>query len=256
MGRAVTFRFLPHAMRKLQRLDCLIDCDYDASESWLDNKRDPLDEAIYIILSFQTDVTRLKRVWSTLKNAYPQGRDVARTPVSRLAAVLGEGGLQVQKARTIKRLLSEVRRRSGDYTLDDLRSLDSPVLEALLTGLPGLSWKGARCVMLYSFDRNVFPVDTNTFRVFRRAGILPSNAVYRRRRLHDKLQSVVPPDRRRRFHVNLVVHGQRVCLPNAPRCNECLASQACDMRGIPWSRAMTWRQQTTKANTSADLVRR
>ena len=37
--------------------------------------------------------------------------------------------------------------------------------ERLLMRLPGLSWKGARCILLYSLRRDVFPVDGNTFRV-------------------------------------------------------------------------------------------
>jgi endonuclease III len=105
----------------------------------------------------------------------------------------------------------------------------------LLVRLPGFSWKTARCVLLYSLDRDVFPIDSNTFRVLKRAGILPASAVYRRRSLHDALQAAIPAPSRRAFHVNLVVHGQRTCLPRAPHCAECVARASCPMRGVPLS---------------------
>ena len=107
--------------------------------------------------------------------------------------------------------------------------------EDLLVRLPGFSWKTARCVLLYSLDRDVFPIDSNAFRVLKRAGILPASAVYRRRSLHDALQVAVPSANRRALHVNLVVHGQRTCLPRAPHCAECVARALCPQRGVPLS---------------------
>jgi adenine-specific DNA glycosylase len=38
---------------------------------------------------------------------------------------------------------------------------------------------------------------------------------------------------RRRYHVNLVVHGQRVCSPQHPRCGACPAAIVCRKRGLP-----------------------
>jgi hypothetical protein len=75
-------------------------------------------------------------------------------------------------------------------------------------------------------------VDGNTFRILRRTGAIPDSSVYRRKSLHDALQAAVPADRRRPFHVNLVVHGQRVCLPGTPRCGSCPALHACQRRGL------------------------
>ena len=143
------------------------------------------------------------------------------------------GGLHRQKARVIKRLLRAVRKQVGELSLEALRDMPDIEAERLLTLLPGLSWKGTRCVLLYSLHRQVLPVDGNTFRILKRAGVLPQSAVYRRRSLHDGVQEAVDPPRRRSFHVNLVIHGQRVCLPRAPNCPECPAQAVCAMRGIP-----------------------
>ena len=220
------------ALHKLRKLDRLLDRAYGAPEADLDNKLDPLDEAVYIILSFQTDIARTRIVWAKLRSAIPTWEDLDKTPIRNVARVLRPGGLHEQKARTIKRLLSAIKQHAGHLSLDLLREMDDREAERFLTRLPGLSWKGARCVLLYSLDRAVFPVDGNTFRILQRVGVLPPNSVYRRRGLHDALQLAVAAGRRKPFHVNLVVHGQRTCLSLRPRCDECAARSICEMGNL------------------------
>lgn len=232
MGRAIGFRLSKGARLTLGALDQVLDGAYGAPEADLDNKRDPLDEAVYIILSFQTDLDRFRRVWAELRLSFPSWENLAQAPLRRVARVLREGGLQEQKARTIKRLFRAINSQTGRFSLDLLREMDDAEAERFLTRLPGLSWKAARCVLLYSLDRAVLPVDGNTFRVLKRVGVLPANAVYRRRSLHDGLQVAVAPSRRRPFHVNLVVHGQRTCLPRRPLCCDCVVRPICAMKGV------------------------
>ena len=228
-GEEARLPLTEHALHKLRKLDRLLDRAYGAPAADLDNKCDPLDEAVYIILSFQTDIARTRNVWTELRSAFPTWADLHKAPVRNVAWVLRVGGLQEQKARTLKRLLGTIKERTGHLSLDLLHEMDDQEAERFLTRLPGLSWKGARCVLLYSLDRSVFPVDGNTFRILQRVGVLRPNSVYRRRSLHDVLQLSVAAARRRPFHVNLVVHGQRTCLPLRPRCDECAARSVCAM---------------------------
>lgn len=232
MNRAHRFRLSAAAQSTMRELDRLLDRAYGAPAAALDNKPDALDEAVYIILSFQTDLARTKKVWADLRSAFPSWEAVAQAPVRRLARVLRAGGLHEQRSKTVKRLLAAVKQRAGTLSLDLLREVEDQDAERFLTRLPGLSWKGARCVLLYSLNRPAFPVDGNTFRILKRVGILPKSAVYRRRGVHDALQLAVSPARRKPFHINLVVHGQRTCLPLRPRCDECAAKSICAMRGV------------------------
>ena len=233
MGHAIQFRISSGARRTLQHLDRLLDVAYGAPEADLENKDDPLDEAVYIVLSFQTDIDRFKLVWEELHTTFPGWDQLAQAPLHRVINVLRVGGLQQQKAQTIRKLLKAVKSETGSYSLDILRGMEDDEAERFLTRLPGFSWKAARCVLLYSLDRNVFPVDGNTFRILRRAGVLGRAHVYRRRGLHDGLQDAVEASRRKSFHINLVVHGQRTCLPRRPRCPSCAARSICAMRDVP-----------------------
>lgn len=223
------------AVERLAHIDSVLEAAYGTPEGALGNKPDPLDEAIYIILSFQTDLPRFSSTWSRLRAAFPSWDVLERAAARDVARILRDGGLHRQKARTIRRLLREVRKIAGEHSLDLLRAMNDEEAEKLLTRLPGLSWKAARCVLLYSLGRDVLPIDSNTFRVLKRTGVISRRAVYRRRTLHDAVQAAVPSHRRRALHVNLVVHGQRTCLPCTPECACCPLNADCPKVGIPAS---------------------
>lgn len=227
------FPLRPGAVERLAHIDAVLKAAYGTPEAELGNKPDPLDEAIYIILSFQTDLARFSSTWSRLRAAYTSWDELERATVDDVARILRDGGLHRQKTRTIRRLLAEVRRVAGDHSLDLLRAMNDEEAERLLTRLPGLSWKAARCVLLYSLGRDVLPIDSNTFRILKRTGVLSQRAVYRRRALHDVIQAAVPENRRRALHVNLVVHGQRTCRPRAPQCPFCALNADCPRLGLP-----------------------
>lgn len=221
------------ASERLAHIDAVLEAAYGTPEADLGNEPDPLDEAIYIILSFQTDLARLRSTWSQLRVKYPTWDALERAPDPDVARVLREGGLHRQKARTIRRLLAEVRQIAGELSLDVVRTMNDQDAERLLIRLPGLSWKAARCVLLYSLGREVLPIDGNTFRILKRTGVLSRRDVYRRRTLHDAIQGAVPSPRRRALHVNLVVHGQRTCVPRNPHCTRCPLFVDCPKVGLP-----------------------
>lgn len=229
----------PGAVERLAHIDAVLEAAYGTPEDTLGNKPDPLDEAIYIILSFQTDLTRFSSTWSRLRAAFPSFDALEHAAARDVARVLRGGGLHRQKTKTIRRLLADVRKIAGTYSLDLLRTMNDEQAETLLTRLPGLSWKAARCVLLYSLGRDVLPIDSNAFRILKRTGVLSRRAVYRRRTLHDTIQAAVPAHRRRALHVNLVVHGQRTCLPRVPRCSCCPLNANCPRIGLP---AGAWRR--------------
>lgn len=226
------FRFAPHGRNRIVELGRLLDVAYGSPESLLGNQTDPLDEAIYIILSFQTDLPRFKKTWQTLRATLPRWSDVERATLAELSEIIRPSGLHRQKAIAIGRLLRAVRRAFGVLSLDALHQMDDAEAERTLTRLPGMSWKGARCVLLYSLGREVLPIDGNSFRVLQRAGVIPLSAVYRRLSLHDAIQQAVDPKLRRRFHVNLVVHGREVCMPQRPHCETCALAALCPRCGL------------------------
>lgn len=244
-------KFSPGGLSRLRDVDMRLHAKYGAPERELGNQCDPLDEAVYIILSYQTDLARCKETWERLRSKYREWSLVDQAPLEEIAETIRLGGLQRQKAKRIRDLLRAVYRDFGGFSLDGLRTMSVIDAERTLTRMPGLSLKGARCVLLYSLEAQTFPIDSNTFRILIRTGILPKSTVYRRRAVHDLVQESVPRDRRRLFHVNLVLHGQRSCLPREPKCDRCPVVPRCPRIGLAGSG-----RQGDRLTSKARIVRR
>ena len=129
------------------------------------------------------------------------------------------------KADRLRGQLLGIRARFGKVSLARLRDMSNEEAEDFLRSLPGVGPKVARCVLLYSLDRELFPVDSNCHNVLFRVGLLPAHIHVKAD--HDYLQPLVPIGLRRSLHVNLVHHGRAICVPGTPRCDICPIVDLC-----------------------------
>jgi endonuclease III len=189
------------------------------------NKRDPLDELMFIILSQMTTYWSFERVYDRLKHMAPSWDTVRTMRLSRLKAFIKDAGLSNQKAPRIKAILEKISRDFGRVSLEPVRNMCSAKAEAYLKSLPGVQAKTAKCVLMYSLGRKVLPVDTHVLRVARRLGF--TNASVISDRVHRELEAIFLPSDRYRFHVNALAHGRRVCLARDPKCDVCVLSSQC-----------------------------
>lgn len=197
-----------------------------AGHAPLGNKRNPLDELIYIQLSVRTRESTYQTTYSALRSlARGSWGRLLDVPVRMLAHVLESGGMGRVKAERLRSQLLGIRDRFGRVSLAPLRDMSDEDAEGFLRSLPGVGPKVARCVLLYSLDRNVFPVDSNCHRVLSRVGLLPPHIHVKAG--HDFLQELVPKHLRRSLHVNLVHHGRAICVPGTPRCELCPIVELC-----------------------------
>ena len=198
------------------------------------NKRNPLAELLFIICSIQTDERKYESTYRDLRRRFPRIRDLAEAHGSELAEVLRAGGLSRQKSKAISAIMGGIVGRFGSPTLSPLRRLSDRDCELFLTSLPGVGKKTARCVMMYSLGRDVFPVDTHCWRICRRVGWVratrpdgscsPADM--------DRLQSKLPRHLRFSVHVNMVSLGREICRPVSPRCSECPIATLCARVGV------------------------
>jgi endonuclease III len=187
------------------------------------NKVNPLSELLYILCSTQTDELKYTRSYAALRARYRSFHALRSARTCDLERLLAPAGLSRQKARAIKAILTYLQRANGKPSLAPLRGLDDDTCERMLTELPHVGKKTARCVMMYSLGRKVFPVDTHCWRICRRLGWI--EPTYRDGRCSqadmDRLQALVPPESRYTLHVNMVSLGREICLPAKPRCADC-----------------------------------
>lgn len=192
----------------------------------LGNPENPLDDLIYIILSNKTTPAVAETTYNGLKRDFPTWDGLRREcTVSQLATRLRRAGLGRVKAEQLLGILRTVAADYGSCTLDPLEHFSEEEAQRYLTSLPGVSEKVAKCVIMYTLDAKVLPVDSHVHRVARRLGWTERK---RADQCHGELEALVPAHRRFPLHVDCVVHGRTVCRPFSPRCQACGISRYCD----------------------------
>lgn len=200
-------------------------------EEWLDEfplqalAGDPLDLLIGTILSQATNDRNSARAYADLRRIFPDWEAVLAAPVEEVAAAIAAGGLNRQKARSIKAILRRIAEDRGALSLDFLRGLPAIETRRYLTSLPGVGPKTAACVQLFALGQAAFPVDTHIFRVAGRLGLLPPETD--RVKAQAALEAIVRPADCLPLHLALIQQGRKVCRPARPRCGECPLEQEC-----------------------------
>ena len=193
------------------------------------NKKNPLSELLFIICSLQTNETLYQSTYASLRARFKKFSQLADAQEDEIANVIAHGGLSRQKARTIRAIISRLESDFGAPTLSPLRAMTDAECEQYLESLPGVGRKTGRCVMMYSLGRDVFPVDSNCWRICRRLGwvrpIRPDKSCSPQDM--NRVQNGIPPSLRFSLHVNLVSHGRAICIPVHPRCGICCIRSLC-----------------------------
>ena len=195
------------------------------------SSKSAIDQLIATILSQRTNYADEKAAYDALLEAFGNWDGVAAASVEAIEARIQTTRWPEIKAPRIKEILTHVIAEYGKADLDFLA--DMPVAEAqeLLMRLPGVGFKTATFVLLFSLRRPVLPVDTHVHRVSTRFGIL--SAKISQAKSHAALLQQLPPDADEllNFHKLLFKHGQRVCTYAHPRCERCVVRERCRYYG-------------------------
>jgi endonuclease-3 len=197
-------------------------------------RRDLIAGLVATILSQNTTDTNSRRAYRALRERFPEWAQVEQANVRSIESTIRSGGLARTKARTIKRVLRDIRSARGKLDLGFLRRMsDDEVLEYLV-GIDGVGVKTAACVALFNLGRDVMPVDTHVHRVVGRLGVVghpkTRDATFR------ALRDVVPPGESLSLHVNIINLGRELCRPQDPDCAACPIAAHCDYGGSGASR--------------------
>lgn len=198
---------------------------YGRHDGSLEPGADPLEVLIETVLSQNTTASNMRRAFTAMRSTFPTWDAVLRAPADHLEEVLRPAGLARTRSRHIQEILRTLHHRQGGFHLDFVYQLSDQEAEAALTRLPGVGPKTARCVLLFAFRRDVFPVDTHILRILTRLAILsPGTSA---EAAHRRIPPHIPSGSHLSLHLNLVRHGRDVCHARRPACQGCSLGSVC-----------------------------
>jgi len=187
---------------------------------------DPVGELVSTILSQNTNDVNRDRAYDQLRVRFPTWEAVRDADPTELKGVIRPAGLANSKGPAIQQALRQISDEHGEIDLGFLAEMPLEQARSWLTNLNGVGPKTAAIVLLFSFNRPAFPVDTHIHRLSRRLGLIGPKVS--REKAHDILEAALPPETYYAFHLNLITHGRRVCHARQPRCEDCPLLTLCE----------------------------
>lgn len=191
-------------------------------------RREPMHELISTILSHRTTGANESRAFHQMRARFGDWAAIRDAPVAELAEAIAPANFAEAKAPKIKAVLARIFAERGSANIDFLGDLSVEDGMRWLTGLPGVGPKTASLVLLFCFSKPILPVDTHVHRVSQRLGLFgprvnPTQA-------HAILWRLLPVDAQwlYNYHINMLRHGQKVCVWGTPRCQHCPLTALCD----------------------------
>lgn len=191
----------------------------------VDEPEDPLSALVGTILSQNTTDITSDRAWAALKKRYPTMESLKRADLEELADTIRVGGLPRLKAERILGALRDIELMTGNLSLDFLGDMNEQEADSWLSQLKGVGPKTRAIVLLFSFGKKAFPVDTHISRVSQRLGLVMKGAG--REEAQVKMAALSKPRDYFSYHINLIEHGRRTCAARNPKCFACVLSDVC-----------------------------
>ncbi|NHJ46833.1 MAG: endonuclease III [Asgard group archaeon] len=186
--------------------------------------REPVGELIRTILSQNTTDKNSLRAYANLVKRFPTWEEILDAELDDITEPIRSGGLANIKAKKIKKSLEEIKNRQGKIDLEFLADYKLEDAEEYLMSLDGVGPKTAACVLIFSFNFPIMPVDTHVHRLANRLGMVESKT---REKTQEAMKSIISDEDKYNFHLNLIEHGRKICKASKPLCEKCFLTDVC-----------------------------
>jgi len=188
-------------------------------------RTNPVESLVRTILSQNTNDTNRDRAYASLLERFGTLDGVRAASAAAIGRAIRVGGLHRQKSARIREVLKRIYRERGRLDLLFLGEWELDAAMDWLLASPGVGKKTAGIVMLFSFDRPYFPVDTHIRRVLTRVGLIGPNGDP-----HDQANAILPkdPSLMARLHLLIIRLGREICRPRRPNCTGCPIRAGCE----------------------------
>ncbi len=189
------------------------------------NNSDPVDMLIGTILSQNTNDKNSYRAYQNLRQKYKTWDEVAKLTPSSIERIIRVAGLGKQKSNAINNVLKGLKKKNGEIKLNFLDKQDDKSVIDELTVFDGVGIKTASCVLLFSMNRDVCPVDTHVHRTLNRIGLVSTKTPDK---TFNEIFGQIPAGTAHSFHTNLIRLGREICKPTNPNCAVCPLEKYCN----------------------------
>ena len=193
------------------------------------NPLPPLDELVSTILSQNTNDANRDRAFKSLRERFAGWESVREAGTEAVVAAIRPAGLANQKGPRIQQVLRQITAERGSLDLSFLKDLPLEEARGWLMKFKGVGPKTAAIVLLFSFGRPAFPVDTHIYRVTGRLGLRPERMTVEE--AHPYLEGLFPPEAYYAAHLNIIHLGREICAARKPDCPACPLREVCPVGG-------------------------
>ena len=192
------------------------------------SSKDPMSQLVDIILSHRTRDEQTAAAYDNLLKHFGSWEAVRDAPTEEVQSEIDNVNWPETKAPRLQALMRHITEERGELNLDFLCNLPVEEGAAWLRQLEGVGPKTAACVLLFSCQKPILPVDTHVWRISIRLGLIGKKVTADA--AHDLLQALLPNDARTiyNFHKALLRNGQRICVFERPLCEKCPITDLCD----------------------------
>lgn len=185
----------------------------------------PVDTLIATILSQNTNDKNSFQAYQNLKKKYQSWNLLASASLKQIEKDIRVAGLARQKSVAIKKFLMKLYAADSKFDLSNIKEKKDDEILSELTSFNRIGIKTASCVLLFSLDRNVCPVDTHVHRTLNRIGLVKTSSPDKTFYLINKN---LPEAIAHQFHTNLIRLGREICKPAKPLCSICPLVKFCN----------------------------
>lgn len=211
-------------MENFERMASILDRLSSEFGPWPGRRDDPFSVLVWTVLSQNTNDRNTKMAFDRLVKKYKNFGQLARADLRKIQALIRPAGLYRAKSWHLKEI-SKIIESKYKGSLEGILKKPLRLARAELLSLPGVGYKTADCLLLFSANRDVLPVDTHIFRVSKRLGFaLPSDD---HEQVKNKLENLIPRGRRGEAHIFLISLGRKFCGAKKPLCSVCPINDLC-----------------------------
>ncbi len=192
------------------------------------SSKDPMSMLVDIILSHRTRDEQTAAAYDNLLKRFGSWEAVRDAPTAEVQETIANVNWPEVKAPRLQTIMRQITEERRNLNLDFLCTLPVEESAAWLNRFEGVGPKTIACVLLFSCQQPLLPVDVHVHRVSGRLGLIGKKVTADA--AHDLLQALLPNNARAiyNFHKALLRHGQRVCVYERPRCSKCVLTDLCD----------------------------